>query len=149
MSDCNNFNSEPKKFKLSELINNGSNIGIEKQSWKPVIGVTDFGFRKYHPYGNPEWEETEHYYDNTSLISKSEWEIWDESERNYIIEKKPLTERQKKIHSLIKITITGNDGKVIYSDDNNEEEKKIFYKIGKSEQKNKRTLWQKIFGKLR
>jgi hypothetical protein len=35
--------SQPKIFKLSELINNGNNIGRKQSEWKPVIGAV-------HPY---------------------------------------------------------------------------------------------------
>jgi len=113
LTDSSNRKSEPKIFTLSELIANGSNFGKEKKDWKPVIGVTDFGFRKYHPYDNPELEEIEHYYDNTTLSTKSEWEVWDEEEGRFIMENKPLTERQKKIGSLIKITVTDDNSNVI------------------------------------
>lgn len=109
LRDSNDFNSEPKLFSLDELIANGSNLGKGKNEWKPVIGVTDFGFRKFHPYDNPEWEEVEHYWDKTSLKSMSDSDIWDAIEKRYKTNPNPppLTQRQKKIRSLIKITING------------------------------------------
>lgn len=113
LTDSSRRTSEPKLFTLSELIANGSNIGKEKKDWKPVVGLTDFGYRKYHPYDNPEWEEIEHYYDNTSLSAKSEWDVWDENEGRFKPENKQLTERQKRIRSLIKITTSDENGKII------------------------------------
>ncbi|MEX0811100.1 MAG: hypothetical protein WD048_02710 [Chitinophagales bacterium] len=139
LTDSSNRKSEPKIFTLSELIENGSNLGKEKKDWKPVIGVTDFGLRKYHPYDNREWEEIEHYYDNTSLSTKSEWEVWDEEEGCYKTEDKPLTERQKKIRSLIKITVKDDNGKVIYSSKDKTENKST------TKQKKQLKWWQKLF----
>ena len=118
LTDPKNINSEPKAFKLADLIANGSNPGKSKQDWKPVIGVTDFGYYEYHPYGDPNCEkETGHYYDNSSLSAKPEWYIWDEKNRKYKPEDKPLTERQQKIRSLVKIKITTDDGKTMSYED--------------------------------
>jgi hypothetical protein len=114
LSDPTDINSEPKTFQLKQLIKNGSNLGKTKENWKAVIGVTDFGFYKYYPYGDTKYEqEVAHYYDNNSIANKADWHIWDKVKRQYIIEEKPLTERQKKIRGLIKITVTTEDGRTI------------------------------------
>jgi len=106
LTDPNDINSEPKEFKLKDLIANGSNLGKPKKDWKPVIGMTDFGSYEYHPYGDTEIEkEKSHYIDNSSLSSKPIAQAWDRGNRAYKVELKTLTERQKKIRSLIKITI--------------------------------------------
>lgn len=118
LTDPNNINSEPRAFKLGDLIANGSNLGKSKEDWKPVIGATDFGYYEYHPYGDPDNEkERGHYIDNSSLTTKPNKQVWDENEREYKIEDKPLTERQKKIRSLIKITVTTDDGEKMSYDD--------------------------------
>lgn len=53
--------SQPKLFKLSELIKNGTNIKVKVEDWKPIIGAT-------HPYcrctlmeyqEGYEWDETQ------------------------------------------------------------------------------------------
>jgi hypothetical protein len=118
LSDPSNINSEPKAFALKEIINNGSNIGKPKEKWKPVIGITDFGYYSYHPINNFKNEpETEHYYDRSSVMAKMDGYLWDEKERCYKQEERPMTERLKKIHSLIKITVTTDDGvKMSYDD---------------------------------
>ena len=91
LTERGNRKSEPKIFTLSELVANGSNLGIEKKDWKPVVGVTDFG-----TYRNSESDEIEHYYDNSSLVIKSKWEKWDAEKGCYKLEDLPLTERRKK-----------------------------------------------------
>jgi len=124
LTDPNNINSEPKAFKLKDLITNGSNLGKTKEDWKPVIGMTDFGYYEYHPYGDPNNEkETGHYIDSSSLSTKPDGQIWNENEREYKFEDKPLTERQKKIRSLIKITVTTDDGETMNYDDWKKREK--------------------------
>ena len=108
LTNSTNRNSEPKSFTLAELIQNGNNFGKERKNWKPIIGVTDFGFYKNQ-------DETEHYYDNTFIAIKSDWEIWDKDKGCYKAENKPLTERQKKIRKLVKITITDQNGNILSS----------------------------------
>ena len=135
LTDINNPKSEPKLFTLSELIANGSNLGKKKKDWKPVIGVTDFGFREYNPYGYPELKEVEHYYDNTLLFTKAEWEIWDSKEGRYKKKIKKLTKRQKKIKSLVKVKITDDESNTI-SDTNKTENKSIL---------KQKKWWQNIF----
>ncbi len=140
LTDSSNRNSEPKIFTLSELIANGSNFGKEKKDWKPVIGVTDFGFRTYHPNNNPKWEEIEHCYDNTSLSTKSEWEIWDTKEGCFKSEDKTLTDRQKKIISQIEVTVTDGNGNIISSKNGKNEIESVNKK-----QKKQLKWWQKLF----
>ena len=43
LEDPDDPNSQPKVFKLVDVIKNGSNIGVKKQNWKPTISPT-------HPY---------------------------------------------------------------------------------------------------
>ena len=143
LTDSSNIMSEPKTFLLSELISNGSNIGRKEIEWKPVIGITDFGFRKHPLFDNPEYEEVEHYYDNSFLFSKSDWVIWDEKEGTYNIDQKPLTEKQKKIFSSIKVTITDDNGNVIKS--KNRSPKRVVNINQPDKQKNVRKWWQKLF----
>lgn len=138
LTDINNPKSEPKLFTLSELIANGSNLGKKKKDWKPVIGVTDFGFREYNPYGNPELKEVEHYYDNTLLFTKAECEIWDSREGRYKKKNKQLTKRQKKIKSLIKVTITDDEGNTISGKDRTENKSIL-------KQNKQIKWWQKLF----
>ncbi|HLP11155.1 MAG TPA: hypothetical protein VK177_04425 [Flavobacteriales bacterium] len=110
LSEPSNPNSAPKEFLLRELIENGDNFGKSKENWKPIIGITDFGFYTFHPYDDPSFDkETEHYYDTSTLQFKPLDHVWNEKEKNYVLEEKPLTERQKKIRSLIKVTITRTD----------------------------------------
>lgn len=123
LTDPNNINSEPKVFKLSDLLTNGSNAGKAESDFKPVVGVTDFGYYEYHPYEDLEEEkEVAHYYDNSSISSKPSGSIWDEDKREYKFEVKPLTERHQRIRDMIKVTvtITDDDGNVVEYKDKEE-----------------------------
>lgn len=113
LTDPDNPKSEPKTFKLGELVQNGSNLGKQESQFKPTIGVTDFGFRKYFVGGNPELEELEHYYDNTYLHRKSRGMMWDEEQMRYVIDPKSITERQRWLASLVKVSITDDKGNVV------------------------------------
>lgn len=110
LTDPNDDNSQPKLFKLKELIRNGTNIGLDKSNWKPTIGITDFGFYEYHPYDDETNEiEMAHYFDNSSLMTLPNGYEWNREKKEFELVQKPLTERQKKIRSLVKITITKTD----------------------------------------
>ncbi len=123
LTDWTNPKSAPKVFLLSELAANGSNLGRTKEEWKPVIGVTDFGLYKYHPYGNPEWEEIGHYSDHSHITSISDNDVWDEAEQKFKYGRE-ISKRAKQIAKLIKWTVTDDNGKVIYSSDKQNKDKK-------------------------
>ncbi len=110
LTDPNDSHSQPKLFNLKELIENGTNIGKDKSNWKPTVGITDFGFYKFHPYEDEKNElEIAHYFDNSSLMTLPNDYEWNAKEKDFKYVQKPLTERQKKIRSLIKIKITKTD----------------------------------------
>lgn len=99
LTEWTNPKSAPKVFLLSELAANGSNLGRTKEEWKPVIGVTDFGF-----YKNTVSDEIEHYYDSSHITSMSGEDIWDEKEQKFIYDNKKV---RKKLN--IRITINGKE----------------------------------------
>lgn len=104
LSNPDNINSEPRIFQLSELIANGSNIGKTEKEWKSVIGITDFGFYEYYPYGDTSNEiEIGHYIDSSILSIKPEGYIWDEAIREYKIDDKYVHKVQRKSKITIKI----------------------------------------------
>lgn len=107
LTDPNDRESQPKLFTLTELINNGTNIGLKKQDWKPTIGITDFGFYEYHPYDDSTNEkEVAHFYDDGMLILLPTGYEWNADKKEFELIEQPLTERRKKIRELIKIKIT-------------------------------------------
>ncbi|HSH65340.1 MAG TPA: hypothetical protein VLB84_05950 [Bacteroidia bacterium] len=101
LTDWTNPKSAPRVFLLSELAANGSNLGRKKEEWKPVIGITDFGFYKY-----PESDEIVHYYDSSYITTISDGDIWDEQEQKFKNDKKVT----RKFN--IRITVNGKDYKV-------------------------------------
>ncbi|WP_179019406.1 hypothetical protein [Winogradskyella forsetii] len=110
LTDPKNPESQPKLFKLNELIENGTNIGLKKSEWKPTVGITDFGFYEFHPYNDiTNDKEIAHYFDNGILTTLPTGYEWNVNEKEFKMVKKPLTERQKKIRSLVKIKITNTD----------------------------------------
>lgn len=77
--------TEPKIFKLSELLSNGNNIGVKAANWKPVIGPT-------HPWCRCQLE----YYE--------EGAEWDASRSTFVFTGKQLTGRAKSIYDKLKKT---------------------------------------------
>lgn len=113
LSDCNNISSEPRNFTLSDLINNGSNLGKKINEYKPVIGISDFGFYEYNPGDDPNDEkEVGHYYENSFIFRKEPLSEWNENERTYNTNNSPESELVKRIRKLIKVSITYNDDKI-------------------------------------
>ncbi len=115
LTDYNNIRSEPRNFILSDLISNGSNLDKNISEYKPVIGISDFGFYEYHPYDDPNEEKViGHYYENSFIFTRYDWSRWDEDKKRYIVIKSPPTKIRKEIEGMIKITITDDDGNIIY-----------------------------------
>ena len=80
--------SQPRVFKVDELIANGSNIGRKQKDWKPVIGAT-------HPWCRCQLES----------LPKGEWE-WDAENQRF---KMKLNKREQEIKSKIKFELTLDD----------------------------------------
>lgn len=60
--------SEPKTFKVGDLIANGNNIGVNKSEWKPVVGAT-------HPYCR------------CTLNYKMENTVWDDEQKRFVVKR--------------------------------------------------------------
>ncbi|MBJ7435227.1 MAG: hypothetical protein JHC54_05530 [Acinetobacter sp.] len=81
--------SEPKKFKLIDLLQNGSNIGVKKPDWKPVIGST-------HPWCR------------CTLNKVPSGLLWDQKARGFIT---PDPNWQRKFRRNSKVNVTIGDKK--------------------------------------
>ena len=101
----NGIDSEPKLFKLSDLIKNGHNLKFNLNKFKPVIGATVFDY-------NPDIENFN--WDFSSLESVPEHSKWDEIKKSFTIK---LTDREKEIRSKIKLTVTTDDGQEMSYED--------------------------------
>lgn len=74
LTDPDDIDSEPKVFKLADVIKNGNNIGVKRKDWKPTISPT-------HPYcrctinykdPNMEWDaETRSFTKPIKKVSKN------------------------------------------------------------------------------
>lgn len=75
----NGLGSRPIVFKLSQLMSNGTNIGVNQKEWKPVLG-------SMHPFCRCPLEEV------------PEGFIWDENLRMFVLPKSiPKVERKSKV----------------------------------------------------
>lgn len=71
--------SEPKIFKVSELVSNGTNIGRKTKDWKPVIGPT-------HPYCRCTLRK---------ILANT---IWDKNKKKYVFgDYKPSSKRKSRV----------------------------------------------------
>jgi hypothetical protein len=91
LTDSNDYKSEPRTFKLSQLIANGSNLGRDSRQCRPVVGATDFGML---PTGEGWW------YDQSILSVRPNDSLWNSEAHEFIIE---LNERERQIADMIKI----------------------------------------------
>lgn len=80
----NGIGSEPKVFKLSELVGNGTNIGRKVADWLPVVDAT-------HPFCR------------CHIYSKFPGQVWDGTVQNFVY---PKEERERKwTEGVIKIRV--------------------------------------------
>ena len=84
----NGLGSEPRVFRLSELIANGSNVGRAVKDWKAVIGST-------HPWCR------------CHLHYLEKWKRWDKEKKQYVYDEILLAEKEKelKIKGKVKVTV--------------------------------------------
>lgn len=88
LEDPDDIKSKPKVFKLVDIIQNGSNINVKRQNWKPTISPT-------HPYCRCTINYKDPKYD------------WDETTRSFSKVKmnKPLHKKLQGVNLDIKVSI--------------------------------------------
>ena len=75
----------PRLFKLSELVSNGTNIGRKQSDWLPVLS-------QMHPHCRCLLQ----YFEELPNTSRSDYEF-DESKQRYILKQKDLSDDSKKV----------------------------------------------------
>ena len=88
LEDPDDIHSKPKVFKLVDVIQNGSNINVKRQNWKPTISPT-------HPYCRCTINYKDPKYD------------WDETTRSFskVKQKKPLHKKLQGVNLDIKVSV--------------------------------------------
>lgn len=88
LEDPDDIHSKPKVFKLVDVIQNGSNINVKRQNWKPTISPT-------HPYCRCTINYKDPKYD------------WDETTRSFskVKQNKPLHKKLQGVNLDIKVSL--------------------------------------------
>lgn len=88
LEDPDDIHSKPKVFKLVDVIQNGSNINVKRQNWKPTISPT-------HPYCRCTINYKDPKYD------------WDETTRSFskVKQNKPLHKKLQGVNLDIKVSV--------------------------------------------
>jgi hypothetical protein len=86
--------SEPRVFKLSQLIANGSNIGRKVKDWLPTLSGV-------HPFCR------------CSLRHKQDYMIWDKAKKQYVYDDEALAREEKRLG--IKGTVTIQVGDKVFT----------------------------------
>lgn len=88
LEDPDDIHSKPKVFKLVDVIQNGSNINVKRQNWKPTISPT-------HPYCRCTINYKDPKYD------------WDETTRSFskVVRNKPLHKKLQGVNIDIKVSV--------------------------------------------
>lgn len=92
-----NSDGNPRLFRLSELVANGTNIGKKPNAWLPTLGMM-------HPHCRCLLQ----YFEELPNTSKSDYEF-DESKQRYILKEKVLSDSQRKVQRKSKVKITIGD----------------------------------------
>ena len=99
LTNPSDLKSEPKIFSLSELLQNGSNLGEEPNKIKPTLGVTDFGIYKDKD------DEVHLIYDKFYLKTKDyPDDVWDYCQQKFV----PNKERKEHLKNVSKYIKAGN-----------------------------------------
>jgi hypothetical protein len=119
LTNFTDLKSEPKVFSLNELIQNGTNLGVEPNQLKPTLGITDFGTFK------DKFEEVHLIYDEYYLNTKDfPDDVWDYSQQTFVPNKQ-RKEHLKEFSKFVKTEIRKEN--VISAD--NEKSTAIYVKI--------------------
>ena len=81
--------SAPKVFEIETLMNNGSNVGLKKEDWKPTVGPI-------HPHCRCTANEVPEGY------------VWDEQTQSFTQPK-----QERKVQRASKVTVTVNNKKTV------------------------------------